>query len=99
MHPPCRVHCLNADVPSCTCVQAVGRELPGKGLDKITAEIKAVSFFKGDLAMLERLVDAPQATAGGEEAREARRSNSSSSSNDEGMGRAGGQHSCGIWHA
>jgi hypothetical protein len=80
-------------------VQAVGRELPGKGLDKITAEIKAVSFFKGDLAMLERLVDAPQATAGGEEAREARRSNSSSSSNDEGMGRAGGQHSCGIWHA
>ncbi len=39
----------------------MGREVAGQGLPKITAQIKAVSFFKGDLAMLERLVDTPAA--------------------------------------
>jgi hypothetical protein len=69
----------------------VGREVAGQGLPKITAEIKAVAFFKGDLAMLERLVASRDSEAKDGAERAMRRSNSCSSSDDEAISRAGGR--------
>ncbi len=71
--------------------QAVGREVSGKGLAMITAEVKAVAFFKGDLAMLERLV-AGAREAGLERGKSLKGSAASSSSSDgeDSRSRAGG---------
>ncbi len=71
--------------------------MAGQGLPKITAEIKAVSFFKGDVAMLERLVACRDSEAKDGAERAMRRSNSSSSSDDKATSRAGGSQSTSTW--